>query len=73
MLKKQLQLLEEEKTEEEEDDTRRRVQTFTAVYSMQTLVLGLIGDKFNKYNGFPAQTIKKHPERMWTLKKLEQK
>jgi hypothetical protein len=40
---------------------------------MQNPVLGAVGDKFNKYNGFPAQPIKKQPERMWTLKKLEHK
>jgi hypothetical protein len=40
---------------------------------MQNPVLSLVGDKFNKYNGFPAQTIKKQPERLWTLKKLDQK
>ncbi len=32
-----------------------------------------MGDRFNKYNGFPAQTVKKQPERIWTLKKLEAK
>ena len=73
MLKKQLQLLEDSSNHVDEEDTKRRVQTSTATYARQQPVLGLVGDRFNKYSGFPAQPIKKQPERIWTLKKLEAK